>query len=131
MAGLPTRERLPSYRTEELGIFISMNRRGFVLTFAMVASLLFAILCMALIAMVTGETRRARFHQLRDQALYASEAGIAWAQGELQSDPCWGSNGQSQSKIIGVVNVSVAVDACVTCPGVPCSPRGIRTQVTF
>jgi Tfp pilus assembly protein PilX len=84
---------LPSYRTQELGIFISMTRRGFVLVFSMVAALLIAIVCMALVSMVTGEAQRARFQQQRGQALYASEAGVVWAQGELQRDSCWADAG--------------------------------------
>ncbi|MBI4597268.1 MAG: hypothetical protein HY737_02565 [Candidatus Omnitrophica bacterium] len=108
-----------------------MKNRGFVLTFAMVAAILIAIVCMALLAMASNEAHRARFHRLRSQALYASEAGVTWAQEQLRLNGCWSPAGPLA---VNGVSVVVTVSACpgVCTPPGPCpTPREISTRVAY
>ena len=106
-----------------------MKRQGFVLTFAMIAALLIAIVCMALMAMVSNEAQRARFERQRTQSAYASEAGVAWAQANLLTDPCWVPPGP----VPGITpSVTVTVATCAGCSAAtPCASRKITTKVAY
>ena len=115
------------------------DKRGFVLTVAMITAVLIAMACMALLAMATNEAQRARFQHVRTRARYASEAGLAWAQEQLRANGCWDSGGAFAAQLpitIDGVAYQVAIDmpACPGCaaPG-SCAgaARQMRTRVTY
>ena len=111
-----------------------MNRTGFVLTFAMVSAILLAVMCVALMAMVGSEAQRVRFQRSRTQAVYASEAGMAWAHEKLVDDQCFSSGvGEDLSMVIDAkpYSVDVRIDPCAVCP--PCSTpaRKVQAKVTY
>lgn len=103
------------------------DERGFALVMATLIALLTAISVYTILTMVLAQARQGASVMGQQQAQYAAEAALVWAQQRLFIDPTWSSADGNTDVTIGGVPIDVVIPPCAN----PCPPRTLEAKTNY
>ena len=106
----------------------SHHEHGFALTFAVIIALLTAVSVYAVLTMVLAQARQGNALIEQQQAQYAAEGGLVWAQQQLFVNPLWSSAAGNTDVTIAGTPVDIVIPPC---GANPCPPRTLQAKTQY